>query len=222
MAHTSGDEWNEAYPTNAEAVAGGASEIRLLRTAVKQRLLKEHVTPAADNVGGEHKAGSAVCFIGDYSEAFPTLRPDEATNFTADDLGRLAYNTDDDNFYVLTDHDPVTWTLYPPAARFTFGAWTDKDSLNNALEVDSVYKAGSDGFVCIRSDTDAYKKIAFYTDSDSDPATKRLGAVRESWGFNMTCPIKKDDYWKADMTEGIAGYFTIYWLPIGTGTCVKQ
>ena len=115
MAHTDSTEWNETYPTDAEYVELGAREIRLLRAAVRTRLLKEHVEPAGSNVGGEHKAGSAVSYIGDYSEAFPTQRPDGATNFTADDLGRLAYNTNDGLYYILTNHSPVTWTLTRPS-----------------------------------------------------------------------------------------------------------
>ncbi len=110
-ANTDGDSWSETSPVGAtETVGAGALEIRSLRAAVRQRLLKEHVAPAASNVGGEHKAGSAVSYIGDYSDAYPTLRPDASTTLTADDLGRVAYNTDDGEYRVLTNHVGPVWT----------------------------------------------------------------------------------------------------------------
>lgn len=114
MAHTDTDGWNENYPAASESVSYGDNEIVFLRGAVRTRLLKEHVEPAAANAGGEHLAGSAKVYIGDYSVAFPTQRPDAATNFTADDLGRIAYDTDSGGFKVLTNHVGPVWTPLSP------------------------------------------------------------------------------------------------------------
>jgi len=110
MATGSNDDWSETSPTAAEVVSAGAAEIRYLRGSVRQRLLKEHVEPDAVNVGGEHLAGSAVSYIGDYSEAFPLVRPDGVTTLTTEDLGRLAYDTDSAFFYILTNHVGPVWT----------------------------------------------------------------------------------------------------------------
>jgi len=109
MANASNDDWNESYPADAEYVGAGNEEIMFLRGALRTRLLKEHVAPAAAGVGGEHLAGSAMVFIDDYTAALPTLRPDGITAFTADDLGRVAYDTVSGKFYVLTADTP-TWT----------------------------------------------------------------------------------------------------------------
>ena len=66
MANGSSEDLGETFPAGAEMVSAGAAEIRFLRAAARTRLLKEHVEPAAENVGGEHKAGSAMIYIGDY------------------------------------------------------------------------------------------------------------------------------------------------------------
>ncbi len=66
MANPNADAWDETSPAAGDVVFVGAAQIRNLRGAVRQRFLKEHVAPAASNVGGEHKAGSAVSYIGDY------------------------------------------------------------------------------------------------------------------------------------------------------------
>ncbi len=120
MANGDADAWDETSPAAGDVVSVGAAQIRYLRGAVRQRLLKEHVEPAAGNVGGEHKAGSAVSYIGDYSGAFPTLRPDGATTLTADDLGRLAYNTDDGQYRILTNHVGPVWSIpgYTPTTVY--------------------------------------------------------------------------------------------------------
>jgi len=113
MANTEAADWDELSPVSAtEAVGAGAAEIRNLRAGLADRIGKEHIIPSATGLGGEHKAGSAIIYIGDYSEAYPTTQPD-GTALAATDLGRLAYNTDDGNFYILTNHVGPVWTLYP-------------------------------------------------------------------------------------------------------------
>jgi len=102
----------------------------------------------------------------------------------------------------------------------SFGTWTNKDSLNATLVKDGVYKAGSDGFVLASNVFSG--TIVGLTDGDSPPTTWR---TRQNQGSNVShgimMPVKKDDYWK--VTDGeTGGAPTIYWLPIGSGTCVKQ
>ena len=88
MANSNGNDWDETSPALNQARRLGAAEIANLRKAVRQRLLKEHVEPDTANEGGEHKAGSAMCFIGNTE---PTVRPDGTTPLDADDKGRLWY-----------------------------------------------------------------------------------------------------------------------------------
>ena len=97
MANTSTDSWDVASPADTEFVSEGADELRYLRGSVGERLSKEHNTIETGDVsagagGGEHKAGSAKVYVGDYSAAWPTTRPD-GNALTSDDYGRLAFDT---------------------------------------------------------------------------------------------------------------------------------
>ena len=98
-----GTTWTESQPANTDARNLGAQEIRGLRTGLRTRLEKEHVLPAASNVGGEHIAGSAVAYRQDGE---PTNRPDPitSTSLTSADNGRLWVDSNDNNkLYVYVD-----------------------------------------------------------------------------------------------------------------------
>lgn len=91
--------WDTDIPDNAQPHGNDYNEHRETKKAVDIRIKKEHVAFGAGGVGGEHKAGSAKIFTGDYSsaaagDALPTKRPDGTTDLNADDAGRLAYDTD--------------------------------------------------------------------------------------------------------------------------------
>lgn len=98
-------------------------------------------------------------------------------------------------------------TILPADVNSIFGSWTNLDSASAALAKDEVYKVGSDGFVIAYA---VGAVVAGYTDNSNPPTTQRAS------GYSVTMPVKKDDYWKITITN------TIYWLPIGSGTCVKQ
>jgi len=120
MAHDgTGEGWDTADPANTEDVADGAQEIRDLRIGVGNRIAMEHVTPAGTKAGGEHLAGSAKIFVGDYSgdpDTNLTERPDGtndpwgvgATPLGADDAGRMCLDTSDDQIYIW---DGSAWVL---------------------------------------------------------------------------------------------------------------
>lgn len=100
-----------------------------------------------------------------------------------------------------------------------FGSWTGVDSGSAGLAIDSVYRVGSDGIVAVQ--VSAAQSVYFKTDSNNPPTTIRCsaeGSLTQSDG--LTCPVKKDDYFKVEGASGSGG--SIYWLPIGSGTCVKQ
>jgi len=105
-----------------------------------------------------------------------------------------------------------------------FGTWTNLNSNSGTLAKDEVYKAGSDGFVVILSNT-VSGQDGFYIESDGSnpPATMRMRTHSDNGGHghSITCPIRKDDYWKVTVDQG-TGPSSIFWLPIGTGACVKQ
>src|SRR4051812_21871905 len=84
-----GTGWSEGDPANDALVSEYPVETRDLRKGLRLRLKKEHTEPATSTAGGEHKAGSAVTFIGAVA---PTLRPDGVTALDTSDQGRLWWN----------------------------------------------------------------------------------------------------------------------------------
>jgi len=135
----------------------------------------------------------------------------------------------------ITDVRPSIWPIVIPdettirrntttgqleavsSAGSMFGSWTNLDSLGNSLVAGSVYKATLDGFVCATTVNGA-TLISGYTDGSNPPTTLRVtnygnGAAPP---VSITMPVKKSDYWK------VTGAITVYWLPFGSGQCVKQ
>jgi hypothetical protein len=68
---------------------------------------KEHVAAAAGSLGGEHKAGSAVLYIGPNE---PTTKPDGTTYLDGNDLGRVWVDTTNRLVKILTNDTGPTWT----------------------------------------------------------------------------------------------------------------
>ena len=106
-----------------------------------------------------------------------------------------------------------------------FGDWTTTDSLGNTLVKDAIYKATTDGIVCatvMRTNNNAY--INAYSGPSSSPSypesvlTQGLPEGYSRYAA-VTLPVKKDDYWRIYVLEGTP---TIRWLPMGSGTCVRQ
>ena len=85
--------WDEDCPAIDDVLGNSCLEIRDLRKGVRIRLEKEHSTISTSGAGGEHKQGSAISYAGDYTSAWPVLRPDGATSLSASDTGRMAINT---------------------------------------------------------------------------------------------------------------------------------
>lgn len=103
-------------------------------------------------------------------------------------------------------------------SALAFGTRTTDDSLSNPLALNSIYKAGSDGFVT-GFQTGGNGLLDVITDASSTPTThvwNTQGGTGTLQGFCV--PIKKDDYWQVTS----AGSAIIFWLPIGSGESVKQ
>jgi len=101
-----------------------------------------------------------------------------------------------------------------------FGSWTTKDSLNNALVADLVYKAECDGFVSF-SASNAGAGTFGYTDGSNPPTTAVAGsdAINSPEAGNF--PVKAGEYCKVSTRGGVFSG-SIRWLPVGTGKLVKQ
>jgi hypothetical protein len=106
---------------------------------------------------------------------------------------------------------------------FDFGSRTTLDSLGAALVKDEVYKVGSDGIVTVyRAHSGTESIETGYTDGSNPPTTvlrarTTASVTNKQGGFQIH--VIKDDYWKITFTNLTP---TIYWLPMGSGTCVKQ
>lgn len=100
-----GQGWDVNSPADGEPLNNGALEIRDLRKGTELRLNKEHVTFAANSVGGEHLAGSAKSY---FQATLPTKRPDGVTALDATDAGRFAYRSDTGVMYIW---DGAAWQI---------------------------------------------------------------------------------------------------------------
>ncbi len=93
--------WNIAVPANSVTIGSLPGHITVTRDQVATHLSGEHVAFAAgtglDDMGGEHKEGSAKAYR---QATTPTTRPDGSTGFTAGDDGRLWVDSDDDILHV--------------------------------------------------------------------------------------------------------------------------
>ena len=96
-----------------------------------------------------------------------------------------------------------------------FGTWTNTDSESNDFTSGSGYQAGSDGFVIVEGATIVVGETPVGT-----VKTRNVDAI--SAGRAGICmPVKSGDTWEVT-TSGTGGSPEIWWLPIGTGTSVKQ
>jgi hypothetical protein len=117
------------------------------------RLAKEHVTPAASSVGGEHKQGSAIDW---FQTTAPTTRPDGVTALTTDDLGRTWCDTTNNVLKMLTAiGSPNTWTPYGELCIATYTAGSEPAR--------GIYRKGNEIYV----KTDAEKHLAGLIDEDN-------------------------------------------------------
>lgn len=100
-----------------------------------------------------------------------------------------------------------------------FGTWTNLNSNSGTLEKDEVYKVGSAGFVCVYATLKTNGMIKGYSGSTNPPTLRISHGAINFIVEGLMLPVKKDHYWKITAQ---AGWAAIYWLPLGSGSCVKQ
>ena len=96
-------------------------------------------------------------------------------------------------------------TIVTQATASLFGSWTTLDSLG------AYVNSSGPGW-----------NLYGYTDGNNPPTTIRQRAnmyLTELQYVAISFPVRKNDYWKITITSGT---LKLYWLPIGTGGCVKQ
>ena len=90
--------WNSAFeaaPAGGDSPALGDDKIREVKSAVSERLIKEHkmdLSSGAAASDGWHRQGSAIDY---YQASAPTTRPDGVTALDASDYGRRWVRTGD-------------------------------------------------------------------------------------------------------------------------------
>jgi hypothetical protein len=116
----------------------------------------------------------------------------------------------------VDDQDAATLASVP-----SFGTWTNKNSANGTLVQDAVYKVGSDGFVLSVNSATNGGTGEILSDGSNPPTTVRfiMSGGNANYKHSGMIPVKKDDYWKITTEVGTE---VIYWLPLGSGTCVLQ
>jgi hypothetical protein len=139
----------------------------------------------------------------------------DGTTIALDSSGKLAVVTTPTG--AVGSNQLASAAVIPSKVDSIFGSWTNLNSLGSVLVTGVVYKVGSDGFVIAMTPNGATQVIG-YTDGSNPPTTIR--AVNYTNGAapicSITMPVRKNDYWK------VTGATTVYWLPFGSGTCVKQ
>jgi|GEM_PF-3190050 len=92
-----------------------------------------------------------------------------------------------------------------------FGEWQSVSITKN-----TVYQASTDGILIVNAQSTYIndKYLYLYTDANNPPTTlrARLGGSGGSDEGSITCPIKKNHYYKVSGTGSITN---AYWLPIG-------
>ena len=111
MPNTVSANWDESSPVITEPRRDGALEVNTLREGVADRIAKEHVHPAAADVGGEHLEGSARAY---FQDGAPVNRPDGGGALAAADEGRLWVDSNDSNKLYVWDGVAGAWEEASP------------------------------------------------------------------------------------------------------------
>lgn len=123
-----GTGWDEASPGDSSVVPLTPQEIRDIRKGLRLRVSKEHITPAAASVGGEHTAGSAKAF---YTAVTPTTRPDGVTAL--------------DNVATPTGDKGRMWVNGTTLAVWTGTTWATINASSSGVAIAHLYDTKATG-----------------------------------------------------------------------------
>ena len=111
--------------------------------------------------------------------------------------------------FIIISHMTISFFSSCEKDEIEFGSY------EYGYNVDTIYKAESDGFVVVNVKSHgSLFKATLYSDENPEPITEIASVL---WrGGSMTAPIKKNNYWKVshnninvDVLE-----ITIGWMPI--------
>jgi hypothetical protein len=233
MPNTTGADWDEDAPALTDSRRDGATEIKVLRVGIADRLAKEHVHPDEDSVGGEHLEGSAIVY---FEAEEPENKPDGETALDEDDEGRLWIDSDDDKLYfwewdagggtgswvevqhtpkVLVDQTetaPETYELPegpPEEAGAAVQNDTDYPQMLNVMFSTSSALENARVFELEIADTD-------FADNDYVAAIGQIGSGNEH--MTLTAIIPAGKWWRINWVSGGATADTITCTYVRWGT----
>ena len=210
---SSSADWDDSTLSSTDGVYLTPTEILYLKQAINARISKEHEEFDEVGVGGEHLEGSARIFLPEDATALAALtKPDGETALDSDDVGRLAYDVE---LGELHYYDGSEWQ--PLVVRF--GDWTNEDSDEDALAIETEYTVTSDGFVCAYREGSWAEGVTLIGYTPSDTIVQKV--YTNTQFLSMMFPVKKDDTWKITSSLADDDEVTIRWLPIGIGVCEK-
>lgn len=198
MANSSADDWDEGSPAGSAAINAGDDEIRNLRAAVGDRFAKEHITPAASGVGGEHLEGSARVY---YASSAPTKKPDGTTDLDTNDEGRVWIDSSTKRVYYYTGSAWTELRLTPPVAILedransgsnggsSVAATWNKRVLDTEYDPDGIVDALSSGVFTLNTGT--YRITAWSTVYNVGANQCRL---RRTSGTPATIAVGSSEY----------------------------
>jgi len=147
------------------------------------------------------------------------LRTKQAITENELDINALTEKTDpvDDDLVLIEDSEDSNAKKKVKRSNIApnkeLGSWTDKSSSYDAQQ------AATDGFLVINFGCgENTSVVVVYSDANSNPTTERTrggGRAYYSLRTQITCPIKKNDYWKCT-TSGAVSDLKVYWIPLGT------
>uniref|UniRef100_A0A6M3IIN0 Uncharacterized protein n=1 Tax=viral metagenome TaxID=1070528 RepID=A0A6M3IIN0_9ZZZZ len=217
MANTSAADWDETSPAAGDNVSYGDDEIRWLRAAVADRLEKEHVTPAASTVGGEHIPGG--CQVLEYQTAASLAalsdRVEHGIGFSSDTKKLYRYDSSTNAQILDIDHGSLSGrtdddhTIYAKLAGDTFtGAVVFQGAVSCGATVNMNSKKIT-GLPTPTANTEAATKS--YVDS--------TGAVASCQVLEWQCPASGTGTETITLTGFSAvPKLAVFLIGIGTGT----
>lgn len=210
--------WDEDAPAGSDNPRSGDDEIRNTRYGLRERLAVDHYF-LADESGSDIGNHKKVTLLNEdlKGAATPPAKANTFIFFGADSTpSGTAYTElfgidEQSNVIKFTDNGVLNsgtvGGLTPSSTGIKpLGSWATKND-------DTVYQAGSDGFVVVYSgSTDT--NVTIYTDASNPPTTARSHIYGGGGTLvSATIPVKRNDYYKITLNSGTAP--NIYWIPLG-------
>jgi len=209
-------EWTPTTPDDHFLISDIPGSDRDIKNNTATVIEKEHRELGDGNSGGEHLQGSAMAYVLATASA-PTEDP-AGTSFVEADIGRLWFDTTENNMKVLTEVDPDVWvTPLNDNSEFSDGGTPTKvDSDAAAMARNVIYKVSTSGFVTAWNNVNRTNTVQGLIGA-ANPPTFEIAEndtdVAASQSNFVSFFVPKDYYFEVTSSENM----TINWVPFTTG-----